>query len=1134
MMKKQITKIMALAMVLITSSAFAQDVHFVDVGSYYYSPQVLEIESGDMVTWTNSGGFHDVNFNISVLSGASFGNPSSSSLGSNSGGNMGSITFDIPGTYNYDCSIGQHAANGMTGTIVVSQPAGFFPPVGSVYNSDSTEVTLPSAEVGTAYDNTISFYATNEIEMEISGSPVALTFLSAQILSVDVPDGMSTSCSPGDCFFGPNAWGEVNLFGAPSNGGVYDLNLTAMVTVNLANLGIDSDLTFPVPYNGENAVLNMALGGDYSAVNGFIPNFILNVDGAIATVSGCMDASATNYNADATEDDGSCEYPSANEGVRYQDEIFTDVTVTSDVVYGANIEILTQAPVLIDLKMDVYEPTGDIETNRPVVIMLHTGSFLPAIVNGQATGGKTDLAIVEMCKRFAKKGYVAVAVDYRLGWNPISTSADVRRSTLIQAAYRGLQDTKTAVRFLRKSVAEDGNPYGVGDKFAVGGNGTGGYLSLAMATLNDYESELLMPKFIDFSEETLATYGQPMPYIVQSVFGNFEATDYGYHPAYPDGAVPLCVPNHVGYSSEIDMAFHAGGALPDISWLEAGEIPIASMQNILDADAPYAEGNVIVPTTGDFVIVAHGSQLIQENSTAYGNNDVFEGMSTTLTDSWFGNGNGAANAVVAGHADLPGLFGMITTPPSASPTACGFQSEQNAPWDFWDNATYGAMADGYHGTPSGTMGCLALLGNPDMSEDKSMAMITMMDEFFAPRIHAALSTEVVVSEGPAEQVINLVQGWSMFSTYMMAENMAMDVVLSPVIADVIIVKDFLGSAYFVEWDFNGIGDIQVGQGYQVKMSNAADVTIQGSYMAPEENPIELLEGWNIIGYTRLEGADVSLVLADLVAEGSIEIAKDFEGSAYLVEWGFNGIGNFEPGKGYQVKTTEAATLNFNANDTQYRGTSLNYTSNILNHFETATITGSNMTIGIFDEAWEVAPSLGDEISAYNAKGQLVGSAIYSSPVTVLTVWGDDATTTNLDGLVNAESMTFKVWNNRYNTTDELVVRNWIVGSNSYETDAVNQIGEIVFKPNTVNSSQLGLYPIPANKELNIDLTLSLSQTVSVTVYSLIGEVIEVSSYELVKGINSIQLNTETLNEGAYLCAISTDNGTSTRKFNVVK
>ncbi len=54
---------------------------------------------------------------------ASFGNPSASSLGTNTSGDMGSITFDVTGTYNYDCSIGQHAANGMTGTIIVSQAA---------------------------------------------------------------------------------------------------------------------------------------------------------------------------------------------------------------------------------------------------------------------------------------------------------------------------------------------------------------------------------------------------------------------------------------------------------------------------------------------------------------------------------------------------------------------------------------------------------------------------------------------------------------------------------------------------------------------------------------------------------------------------------------------------------------------------------------------------------------------------------------------------------------------------------------------------------------------------------------------------------------------------------------------------
>ena len=144
---------------------------------------------------------------------------------------------------------------------------------------------------------------------------------------------------------------------------------------------------------------------------------------------------------------------------RYLDDIGETISVTSDVVYGTNIGIITQAPVQEELKMDIYSLDGDMTTDKPVVIMLHTGNFLPAIVNGQPTGDKSDNAIVEMCKRFAKKGYVAIALNYRLGWNPISTSEDVRRSTLIQAAYRGLQDVKTAVRFLRKSVAEENNPY---------------------------------------------------------------------------------------------------------------------------------------------------------------------------------------------------------------------------------------------------------------------------------------------------------------------------------------------------------------------------------------------------------------------------------------------------------------------------------------------------------------------------------------------------------------------------------------------------------------------------------------------------------------------------------------------------
>ena len=76
-----------------------------------------------------------------------------------------------------------------------------------------------------------------------------------------------------------------------------------------------------------------------------------------------------------------------NDGVRYKDEIFTSVNVETNVVYGANIGIITQTPALEDLTMDIYTPEGDEVTDRPVVVLLHTGTLF--IVNGQATGDKS-------------------------------------------------------------------------------------------------------------------------------------------------------------------------------------------------------------------------------------------------------------------------------------------------------------------------------------------------------------------------------------------------------------------------------------------------------------------------------------------------------------------------------------------------------------------------------------------------------------------------------------------------------------------------------------------------------------------------------------------------------------------------
>src|SRR5690554_6494273 len=64
-------------------------------------------------------------------------------------------------------------------------------------------------------------------------------------------------------------------------------------------------------------------------------------------------------------------------------------------------------------------------------------------------GNKDDVAFsVPVSDYLAKKGYVSVAIDYRVGLN----MASMDPAEIIKAAYRGIQDTKAAVRFIRANA----------------------------------------------------------------------------------------------------------------------------------------------------------------------------------------------------------------------------------------------------------------------------------------------------------------------------------------------------------------------------------------------------------------------------------------------------------------------------------------------------------------------------------------------------------------------------------------------------------------------------------------------------------------------------------------------------------
>jgi hypothetical protein len=306
---------------------------------------------------------------------------------------------------------------------------------------------------------------------------------------------------------------------------------------------------------------------------------------------------------------------------RYLDPVFTDVSVTTNVIYGVNATVLLLGQVgeavPQPLTMDVYEPQGDTENARPLVIMLHTGNFLPPQVNGGCNGTKEDENLKFMANELAKRGYVVAVANYRLGWNPIAPDQTERVFTLINAAYRGVQDSRTCVRFFNRSIAEQGNPFGIdSDKISLFGVGTGGYISMASSTL-DTITDTWIPKFI--------TPAGPM--VIEQINGDINGETVGIvppgYPGFPAGDT-LCYPNHVGYSSDFAFSINLGGALGDESWLDANDPPMISVHVPSDPFAPCEEGIVLVPVLGLPVVDVIGSCFLQPAADALGINDIFK------------------------------------------------------------------------------------------------------------------------------------------------------------------------------------------------------------------------------------------------------------------------------------------------------------------------------------------------------------------------------------------------------------------------------------------------------------------------------------------------------------------------------
>ncbi len=411
---------------------------------------------------------------------------------------------------------------------------------------------------------------------------------------------------------------------------------------------------------------------------------------------------------------------------RYIDEIFSDVEVVTDQEYGVNISVLIGGPE--SLLCDIYKPVGDTFTKRPLVVVLHNGTFLPQGAVAP-TGDKNDYGNVEICRRLAKRGYVAASIQYRKGWIPTAQEDIIRRLTIINATYRGIQDVYGFLRYMNYTVANDGNPHGVdSDRVALFGLGTGAVIALNAAALNSVE-ETYIPKFTHPIDGTR--------FIDTNMVGDI----HGIKQA------AINIPNYVEYQDDFHFVFGIDGLVGDSTWLEIGtSVPLSVAGVVNHPSTPYGLDpqdmdmiNCDLPVfagsgTNTFVVNISGSVCIAAKANDLGiNNDLNRCEYNDPVSQAIRNNPHVKEQEHLWGINLPGY--------------------QTGPWEYWDSTFWKTIPCLF----GGSIHDCAKATNPDMSLDKANAYIDTLLWFFAPRAVAALNldTTCLVAALGSEQVKKL-------------------------------------------------------------------------------------------------------------------------------------------------------------------------------------------------------------------------------------------------------------------------------------------------------------------------------------------------------------------------------------------
>ena len=126
-----------------------------------------------------------------------------------------------------------------------------------------------------------------------------------------------------------------------------------------------------------------------------------------------------------------------------------------------------------------------------------------------------------------------------------------------------------------------------------------------------------------------------------------------------------------------------------------------------------------------------------------------------------------------------------------------------------------------------------------------------------------------------------------------------------------------------------------------------------------------------------------------------------------------------------------------------------------NHFTFTANTGDSYSIVIDTVTWNGSPlNNGDEVGVFTPAGLCVGASVWDGNTPLaLTAWGDDTQTTTVDGYVNGEQMSFKIWRLN-NNTEYSATATYTQGNGNFGDGFLAHISELTTSSTITNTLAL--------------------------------------------------------------------------------